>query len=184
MPWPWRCLILSPELPCCRITNYPVYPPNCDRDGLQSLTREDGSRTTARSKFNSGLEKHSRQGTSTPGSGESNEHPHQRVMCRGIVLNSSFVFTFVNLILKLRLSLKALCPRRLSEAPVSGIVLGSSSLHPSLKLSNLTFDRNKIARNNTTSEVGCLLFSGKKPLDGRYNVVKFLEGRNRGTQDL
>lgn len=88
-------------------------------------------------------------------------------MCRGIVLNSSFVFTFVNLILKLRLSLKALCSRRLSEAPVSGIVLGSSSLHPSLKLSNLTFDRNKIARNNTTREVGRLLFSGKKPLDGR-----------------
>lgn len=128
--WPWRCLILSPELPCCRITNYHAYPSNCNRHGMQGTTRLGGLRTTAWSKFNfRGPGKHLVPGTPAPGSGKPNEHLHLRVMMvRGIVLNSFFVFIFVNLVLRLRSGLRGLRTRPQAMQSSLSTVPGPSNL--------------------------------------------------------
>lgn len=80
-------------------------------------------------------------------------------------MNNSFVFTFVNFVLQLQLRLEAPSSRPSLGDAVFKILLGSTSFHPSLRLSSLTFDQDTMARNNTPGEMGCLLPRGKKPLD-------------------
>lgn len=68
-------------------------------------------------------------GTPAPGSGKPNEHLHLRVMMvRGIVLNSFFVFIFVNLVLRLRSRLRGLRTRHQAMQPSLSTVPEPSNL--------------------------------------------------------